>query len=127
MRETGAKGLALAVIENGRPVHVRSYGIRNAAGDKLRTDTIMYGASLAKAVFAFTVMQLVDEAVLEEAHGGPGTPGAGAMLTSPELVRLSLCPTMNFQGRHPPPHPPSPATAPAGAAAAARASVLRSG
>lgn len=64
MAATSAKGLAVAVIENGRPVHVKSYGVRNAAGDRLQSDTIMYGASLTKAVFAYTVMQLVDEGVL---------------------------------------------------------------
>lgn len=65
MAATGAQGLALAVIENGQIVHVKSYGLRNAAGEPLRTDTIMYGASLTKAVFAYTVMQLVDEGVLD--------------------------------------------------------------
>lgn len=65
MAAAGAQGLALAVIENGRPVYVRSYGVRNAAGDPLRTDTVMYGASLTKAVFAYTVMQLVEEGVLD--------------------------------------------------------------
>jgi CubicO group peptidase (beta-lactamase class C family) len=39
---------------------VQAYGLRNAKGDPLRTDTIMYGASLTKAVFGYTVMQLVD-------------------------------------------------------------------
>jgi CubicO group peptidase (beta-lactamase class C family) len=65
MAATSARGLALAVIENGRPVHVKSYGVRNAAGDPLQTNTVMYGASLTKAVFAYTVMQLVDEGVLD--------------------------------------------------------------
>jgi CubicO group peptidase (beta-lactamase class C family) len=40
---------------------VQSYGIRNAKGDPLTPDTIMYGASLTKTVFAYTVMQLVDQ------------------------------------------------------------------
>ena len=61
MERTGARGLALAVIDAGQPVLVRTWGERNAAGDPLSTDTIMYGASLTKAVFAFTVMQLVEE------------------------------------------------------------------
>lgn len=65
MAATGAKGLAVAVVENGRVVHVKSYGVRNAAGDPLQANTIMYGASLTKAVFATTVMQLVDEGVLK--------------------------------------------------------------
>jgi CubicO group peptidase (beta-lactamase class C family) len=65
MKRTGARGLAMAVVEDGKPVFVRAWGDRNAAGDPLRTDTIMYGASLTKAVFAYTVMQLVEEKRLD--------------------------------------------------------------
>jgi CubicO group peptidase (beta-lactamase class C family) len=65
MASTGAKGLAVAVVENGRIVHVKAYGARNGAGDPLQAATIMYGASLTKAVFAYTVMQLVEEGVLK--------------------------------------------------------------
>lgn len=61
MQATGARGLALAVIDDGRVAYVATYGERNAAGEPLRQDTIMYGASLTKVVFAYTVMQLVDE------------------------------------------------------------------
>lgn len=61
MAKTGTKGLALAVIEKGQVIYVKSYGLRNAKGDPLQRHTIMYGASLTKAVFAYTVMQLVDE------------------------------------------------------------------
>jgi CubicO group peptidase (beta-lactamase class C family) len=61
MARTGAKGLALAVIDDGRVAFVKAYGHRNAAGDPLTSDTIMYGASLTKAVFAYTVVQLVEE------------------------------------------------------------------
>lgn len=32
-----------------------------AKGDPLTTDTVMYGASVTKAVFAYTAMQLVDQ------------------------------------------------------------------
>jgi CubicO group peptidase (beta-lactamase class C family) len=65
MGRTGARGLALAVVEDGRPVFVRAWGERNAAGAPLATDTILYGASLTKAVFAYTVMQLVEEGKLD--------------------------------------------------------------
>lgn len=61
MARTGSRGLALAVIENGQVAMVRTWGARNARGDPLQPDTIMYGASLTKAVFAYTIMQLVDE------------------------------------------------------------------
>ena len=60
MRDTGAKGLAIAVIDDGRPVHVAAHGVRNAVGEPLQIDTIMYGASLTKTVFAYTVMRQVD-------------------------------------------------------------------
>jgi CubicO group peptidase (beta-lactamase class C family) len=65
MQRTGARGLALAVIDSGKPVFVRAWGHRNAAGEPLQTDTIMYGASLTKSVFAYTVMQLVEEGRLD--------------------------------------------------------------
>ena len=65
MAATQAKGLAIAVIDDGKVVQVRSYGARNAAGDPLQTDTIMYAASLTKAAFAYTVMQLVEEKKLD--------------------------------------------------------------
>lgn len=61
MRETGAEGLAVAVVENGRVVFQRSYGLRNAKGEPLTENTVMYGASLTKTVFAYTVLQLVAE------------------------------------------------------------------
>ncbi len=61
MRATGAKGLALALIEGGQVRAAGAFGARNARGEPLTTDTIMYGASLTKPVFAYTVMQLVDE------------------------------------------------------------------
>ena len=61
MARTQAKGMAVAVIDRGKVGHVRAYGVRNAKGDPLTADTVMYGASLTKAVFAYTLMQLVDQ------------------------------------------------------------------
>jgi CubicO group peptidase (beta-lactamase class C family) len=61
LSRTGAKGLAIAVIDRGKVTYVKAYGSRNAKGDPLRSDTIMYGASLTKSVFAYTVMRLVDQ------------------------------------------------------------------
>src|SRR4051794_38319131 len=65
MTRTQAKGMAVAVIDRGKVRFVRAYGIRNAKGDPLTTDTVMYGASLTKTVFAYTVMQLVDRGRLK--------------------------------------------------------------
>src|SRR5580704_14863601 len=65
MTQTGTKGAAVAVIDHGKVSYVHAYGIRNANGDPLTTDTIMYGASLTKTVFAYTVLQLVDQGKLK--------------------------------------------------------------
>ena len=65
MKKTQARGLALALVEDGQPVMVRAWGQRNAAGAPLTPQTVMYGASLTKSVFAYTVMQLVEEGRLD--------------------------------------------------------------
>jgi len=65
MTRTHAKGMAVAVIDHGKVDYVQAYGVRNAKGDPLATDTVMYGASLTKTVFAYTVMQLVDQGKLK--------------------------------------------------------------
>lgn len=65
MTRTGAKGLAIAVIDRGRVSHIRAYGVRNANGDPLTTDTVMYGASLTKAVFGYLAAQLAAEGRLQ--------------------------------------------------------------
>ncbi len=62
MAEARVQGLAMAVIDDGKVVFVRSWGRRNVEKNlPLQTDTIMYGASLTKFAFAYMVMQLVDE------------------------------------------------------------------
>lgn len=61
MAATGARGLAIAVIDHGKVVSVQSFGARNAKGDPLTPDTVMYGASITKALFGYFVMRLVDE------------------------------------------------------------------
>jgi len=66
MREARVQGLAMATIEDGKVVFVRSWGKRNVERNlPLQVDTIMYGASLTKLAFACMVMQLVDERKLD--------------------------------------------------------------
>jgi CubicO group peptidase (beta-lactamase class C family) len=64
MAQTGAKGVAIALIDKGQVVSVRTWGVRNAKGDPLEADTIMYGASLTKAVFGYLVTELASEGKL---------------------------------------------------------------
>ena len=65
MQATGAKGLAIAIIDNGRVTSVQAFGARNAKGDPLTKDTVMYGASLTKALFGYYALMLVDEGKLK--------------------------------------------------------------
>ncbi len=61
MRATGARGIAIAVVDDGRVASVQAFGERNAAGDPLTTGTIMYAASLTKALFGYYTLMLVDD------------------------------------------------------------------
>jgi CubicO group peptidase (beta-lactamase class C family) len=64
LSSTHANGLAVAVVDKGKVGYVQAYGIRNAKGDPLTIDTVMYGASITKTVLAYTTMQLVDQGKL---------------------------------------------------------------
>ncbi len=64
MTSTHANGMAVSVIDHGKVGYTHAYGIRNAKKDPLTPETVMYGASLTKTVFAYTVMQLVDQGKL---------------------------------------------------------------
>lgn len=66
MAAAHVNGLAMAVIDDGKVVYVNTWGHRNVEkGLPLERDTIMYGASITKFVFAYMVMQLVDEGKLD--------------------------------------------------------------
>lgn len=65
MAATGSKGMAIAVIDKGRVTSVQTFGLRNAKGDPLTPQTIMYGASLTKVVVAYAAMKLVEEGKLD--------------------------------------------------------------
>lgn len=61
---TAAKvpGLAVALIRDGKPVFKRAYGFADREhGELLKTDTVMAGAALTEAAFAYLVLQLADE------------------------------------------------------------------
>jgi CubicO group peptidase (beta-lactamase class C family) len=65
MAITNARGLAIAVIDHGHVSHVAAFGDRDAAGHPLTVDTVMYGASLTKAVVGYLAAQLVSEGRLD--------------------------------------------------------------
>ena len=61
MAATGARGLAIAYIDRGRVVSVQAFGARNVKRNPLLTDTVMYGASITKAVVGYLTVQLAQE------------------------------------------------------------------
>ena len=66
MAEEEVVGLAYALIDQGEVEHVAAFGYRNRENAwPLETDTVMYGASLTKAAFAYYVLMLVDEGLLD--------------------------------------------------------------
>jgi CubicO group peptidase (beta-lactamase class C family) len=66
MKARQVPGLAVALIEDGEPVFVKSYGLASVEKKlSLQNDTILYAASLTKLAFAYMVMQLVDEHVID--------------------------------------------------------------
>ncbi len=65
MQAAHARGMAVAVIDKGKVVHVAAYGVRNAADEPLQTDTIMYAASLTKMAFGHLLAQLAQEKAID--------------------------------------------------------------
>jgi CubicO group peptidase (beta-lactamase class C family) len=59
-------GLCLGIIRDGKIADVRAYGYKNKPLGQLNdTATCFYAASFAKAVFAYLVMKLTDEGVID--------------------------------------------------------------
>lgn len=66
MKEAKIQGLGLAVINKKKTVFIQSYGFRNKPKNELLdTASIMYGASLSKAVFGYLSMKLVQDKKLD--------------------------------------------------------------
>jgi len=59
-------GLGLAILNDRKIVYLKAYGLRNTEKKLPMTpDTVMTAASLTKSTFAYMVMQLVQEGVLD--------------------------------------------------------------
>lgn len=66
MKAANVTGLSVAIINDSKIAYVKSFGLRNKEKNEPLTErTVMYGASLTKAVFAYFVMQLVQEGTLD--------------------------------------------------------------
>lgn len=59
-------GLCIGVVNDGKPVYIKTYGYKNKVLNQLNdTSTCFYAASLTKVVFAYIVVQLAQEGVID--------------------------------------------------------------
>lgn len=66
MRKAHVPGLALAVLNHSEIVYLKAFGLRSVErNEPLSVNSVMCGASLTKAAFAYMVMQLVDEKLID--------------------------------------------------------------
>jgi CubicO group peptidase (beta-lactamase class C family) len=64
--QPGITALSVAVVDGGRTVYARTVGVVDPRTRRLADErTVFRGASLSKPVFAYLVMRLVDEGVLD--------------------------------------------------------------
>jgi len=65
MRAAEVTGVGLAIFNGARPAYVKAYGVRDKDRNlPLTPDSVMTAASFTKSTFAYMVMQLVDEGVI---------------------------------------------------------------
>lgn len=59
-------GLCLGIVNNNKIAYLKTYGYKNKEkNERIDTATCFYAASLAKPLFAYLVMQLVDEGLID--------------------------------------------------------------
>ncbi|MFT3934644.1 MAG: serine hydrolase [Chitinophagaceae bacterium] len=65
MKKAEVTGLSLGIINNNRPVFIKAYGFKNKTMNQhLDTAASLYAASLAKPLFGYLVLQMVDKGML---------------------------------------------------------------
>lgn len=66
MKAANVSGVALSIFNNNQPVYTKTFGFADIPNKVLlRTNTEMYAASFAKTVFAYIVMQFVQEKTID--------------------------------------------------------------
>jgi len=62
----GVSGLCIAIFNKNRLVYDKAFGLADVPGNvPLKTSMVLYGASFSKAMFAYIVMRLVDQKVID--------------------------------------------------------------
>ncbi|ASO06420.1 serine hydrolase [Arenibacter algicola] len=66
MENANVTGLAISIFNNNEVIYQEAFGYKNAdTKDSLSVNSIFYGASLSKAVFAILIMQLAEEGKID--------------------------------------------------------------
>src|SRR5213082_2694236 len=66
MRAAEVTGVSIAILNDGKIAYLKSYGVADKEnGLPLIEDSVMTAASFTKVAFAYLVMQLVDEKILD--------------------------------------------------------------
>lgn len=66
MDAANIQGLNLAILNDNKTAFIKSYGFKNKPKNaSMDTSTIVYGASLSKAVFGYLIMKLVEEKIID--------------------------------------------------------------
>lgn len=66
MKEAKVSGAAISVFNENKPVFTKTFGLANVKNNQpLTPNSIMYAASLAKMVFTYISLQLVQENILD--------------------------------------------------------------
>jgi CubicO group peptidase (beta-lactamase class C family) len=66
MEKAGVPGLSCAIINGSRIVYVKGFGVRDAkSGQAVDEQTVFAAASFSKTVFAYLVMLLVEDGVID--------------------------------------------------------------
>ena len=66
MDEAFVPGVSMAVVEDGRVVWKRHFGVaNNETGDPITDDSVFEAASMSKPVFAYLVLQLADAGLID--------------------------------------------------------------
>jgi len=65
MTTANVSGAAVSIFNNNKPIFIKTFGLANVPKkEALSENSIMYGASFAKTVFAYIAMQFVQEKII---------------------------------------------------------------
>lgn len=66
MKSSNVPGISIVLIENAKVKNHYEYGLKNSeAADPIKEDTVFEAASLSKPVFAYAILQMVEEGLLK--------------------------------------------------------------